>query len=79
MLPSLFAFEGSTNPVQLPKKSSLRRRQVVQVEVTSEVPSRDRRSETPSPENIANGISGSGSYVNSVTLRSLLLEATPFS
>lgn len=60
MLPNLFAYEGSTNPVQLPKKSSLRRRQVVQVEVTSEVSSRERRSETPSPENIANGIAASG-------------------
>lgn len=53
MLPSLFAYEGSTNPVRLPKKSSLHRRQVVQVEVNSEVSSsRERRSETPSPENV---------------------------
>lgn len=37
MLPSLFPYEGSTHPVQLPKKSSLRRRQVVQVEVTSDI------------------------------------------
>ncbi len=53
MLPSLFAYEGSTHPVQIPKKSSLRRRQVVQVEVTAEASSnRERRSETPSPENL---------------------------
>lgn len=65
MLPSLFAYEGSTNPVLLPKKSSLRRRQIVQVEVSSEVSSsRDRRSETPSPENIANGIGRSGNDVS---------------
>ena len=65
MLPSLFAYEGSTNPVQLPKKSSLRRRQVVQVEVTSQVSSsRERRSETPSPEDVANGINSSGTKVN---------------
>lgn len=63
MLPSLFAFEGSTHPVQLPKKSSLRRRQVVQVEVAPEVSSsRERRSETPSPENIANGVNTSGTF-----------------
>ena len=62
MLPSLFAYEGSTNPVPIPKKSSLRRRQVVQVEVASEVESnRERRSETPSPENIANRI---GTYIH---------------
>lgn len=53
MLPSLFSFEGSTNPVQLPKKSSLRSRQVVQVEISPEaVSNRERRSETPSPENV---------------------------
>lgn len=64
MLPSLFAYEGSTNPVQLPKKSSLRRRQVVQAEVTSEIASsRERRSETPSPENIGNGVNNSGTYI----------------
>ena len=61
MLPSLFAYEGSTNPVRLPKKSSLRRRQVVQVEVTSEVSSsRERRSETPSPENVIDTSNTSG-------------------
>ena len=64
MLPSLFAYEGSTNPIHLPKKSSLRRRQVVQVEVAPEASSsRERRSETPSPENMVNGLNISGMHV----------------
>lgn len=53
MLPSLFPFEGSTIPVSFPKKSSLRRKHVVQVEVSNENSSvRERRSETPSPEDM---------------------------
>ncbi len=61
MLPNLFPFEGSTRPISFPKRSSVvsKRQQVVQVEVANEPAvenSRDRRSETPSPEDMLEGL-----------------------
>lgn len=60
MLPSLFPYEGST-PVSLMKKSVGIRKRVVQVEVTDESSSfRERRSETPSPEDMTEAMTRSG-------------------
>ena len=61
MLPSLFAYEGSTRPVEVTKRSSLRKKQVVQVEVSErEASVRERRSETPSPEDMTEPAKSSG-------------------
>ena len=54
MLPNLFPFEGSTQPVVIARLNN--REQVVEAEVAPDVDSaRSRRSETPSPESRTGG------------------------